>query len=37
MQVADAYTAGSLYDRVARMLRAPDVARVLDVGCADGS
>jgi SAM-dependent methyltransferase len=37
MQLADAYTAGSMYDRVARMLlRAPGVAGVLDVGCADG-
>jgi SAM-dependent methyltransferase len=36
MQVASAHGASSLYEWVARLLRALDVGVVLDVGCADG-
>lgn len=36
MRVVAAHGTVSLYDRVAQLLRAPDVGVVLDVGCADG-
>jgi SAM-dependent methyltransferase len=36
MRVAGEYSAGSLYEWVARLLVTPEVQIVLDVGCADG-